>query len=621
MNTIMEKIKSNIKNIEKHSLIKVGLFLIPVIGIVLKGIFLQAFIQNKKPASFDLAIGFSKSYYYLYYYFAIALVLLSFSLLFKGKGRIIYSFIVNAFVTALTLLDVMYFRGFLTVPSVLILTQTANLDNLNGSIKSMMSPYDFVFFIDLIVLAAYVFFTRKNYSIKPKRAIKTFLITFIIPLAYILYVPFNVHILNNKDVDGAYIFDGMDPTNTTKYLTPVGYHIMDLYIVYRDSKQYELTSEESKKIDEYYKWKKEDNPDNEYASISKGKNLIVIQVESLENFIIGKEINGKKITPVMDELVKKGLYFPNIYDQVNEGTSSDSDLMINTSMLPLRRGSTFFRYPNVHYNSLPKILSSVGYETESIHPDKGSFWNYANALRGGIGFEKFTDYFSFNSDDFIGMGISDRSYFEQVAPMLTKLNSPFYAHTITLTNHGPFDLPTELRKLDLDNELGNSELGGYFESVHYTDAQIGYFLDLLDKEGILNNSVIAITGDHTGVHKYYNEGIEKLSSKEDWYLDDGEHKVPLVIYDNSIKEGKTFDTIGGQIDIMPTLLYVLGVDKDMYQNTVMGRNLLNTNRSYAIITDSTIKEKNLSEKDKEILNTSLELSDKMIRADYFNKDK
>ena len=621
MNKFINSIKYYIKNLDKHTLIKLGLFLIPLIGIVCKGIFLQGFIQSENPYNFDLAIGFFNSSSFLSYYFAFALIFLSFSLLFKGKGRIIYIFIIDGFFTLLTLLDVMYFRGFLTMPSVLILTQTANLDNLGGTVFSMMSPLDILFFLDLIILGIYVFKTRKKYKLVAPRSIKLFLITFIIPLIYVAYIPFNLYVLKNEDVNNAYLFDGYDPTNTAKYFSSAGYHIIDLYTVYNNSKPYELTDDEKQKIDEYYEWKKEDLSDNEYAGMSKDKNLIIIQVESLETFVIGKEINGKKITPVMDSLIEQSLYFPNIYEQVNEGTSSDSDLMVNTSMLPLRRGSTFFRYPNVKYNSLPILLKDEGYETASIHPDKGSFWNYANALKGGIAFENFIDQFSFDTSDIIGMGISDRSYFEQTIPMLKELKNPFYAHTITLTNHGPFDLPADLRQLSLDDELGKSELGGYFESVHYTDAQIGYFLELLDKEGILDNSVVAIVGDHTGVHKYYNHGINQLSNKEDWYLDNSNPTVPFIIYDKSIKEGKTFNTIGGQIDIMPTMLYMLGVDSSKYENTAFGRNLLNTNRNYAVLTNGTVKGTDLSAEDEEILINSLDLSDKMIRSDYFNKDK
>lgn len=615
----MKKLTTAIKNIDKHTLITIGLFLIPCIGIILKGIFLQSFIQGQNPYELNLPLGYSKSSPFILYYISFTLVALSFSVLFKGKGRIIYLFATDGLITLLTLIDVMYFRGFLTVPSVLIITQTANLDNLGGTLLSLISPLDIVFFIDFIVLALYIYFTRASLKASLKRSIKAFLILFIVPLIYISYIPFNINVLKNDGVSNAYLFDGMDPTNTTKYFSSLGYHALDLYTVYRDSKPYTLTDDEETSVKDYFHWKNEDLPDNEYAGISKGKNLIVIQVESLESFLIGKEIKGEKITPVLDELITKGIYFPNIYEQVNEGTSSDCDLMLTTSMLPLRRGSTFFRYPNTKYNSLPLILKSTGYETASIHPDKGSFWNYANALKGGIGFENFIDYFAFQPDELIGMGISDRTYFNQIIPKLKDFSTPFYAHTITLTSHGPFDLPDELRQFSLDPELNASELGGYFESVHYTDAQIGSFLDNLDKEGLLDNSLVVITGDHGGVHKYYNNGINELSSKEDWYLDNGNSNVPFIIYDKSLKGGKTFDTIGGQIDIMPTMLYLLGVDSSKYEDTAFGRNLLNTNRSFAITANGTIKGTNLTADEEKLISNSLELSDKMIRADYLNK--
>lgn len=618
MNKIINNIKDYFKSLDKDTYIKIGLFIIPLIGIIFKNILLQGFIQNQDPYTLDFYTGYANSRYFLKYYLAFTLIFFSFSLLFKGKGRVIYLFIIDIFLTALILLDVMYFRGFLTVPSVMILTQTANLDNLGGSIMSMLSRYDILFFFDFIILAIYVFLTRNTYKKDGKRAIKTFIITLILSIIYIGYVPFNLNVLNNEDVTNAYLFDDYDPTNTCKYFSSVGYHIFDIHDVYVNSQPYTVTEDEKAAIDSYYNWKNEYLPNNEYAGMSKDKNLIVIQVESLESFILGKEINGQKITPNLDKILEQSYYFPNIYEQVNEGTSSDCDLMINTSMLPLRRGGTFFRYPNTNYNSLPKILKTEGYESISIHPDKGSFWNYANALKGGIGFENFIDYFSFDVTEQIGMGISDKSYFEQVVPKLKELSTPFFAHTITLTNHGPFDLPNELRKLSLDSELNNSELGGYFESVHYTDAQIGHFLELLDKEGILDNTTIIITGDHTGVHKYYNSSIQALSTKEDWYLDDGEPRVPFIIYDKSINEGKTFDTIGGQIDIMPTMLYLLGVDSNKYENTALGRNLLNTNRSYAVITNGDIKGTNLSDEDKIQLGGILQLSDSMIRGDYFN---
>ena len=595
-----------------HKSMRTLLFVIPFVAIILKCIIFQGFIANDDPYMFDFANGYDSSRYFLLYYVAFILIFLSFSLLFKGKGRVIYLFVIDIIITALIFLDLGYFRGFLTMPSVLLLTQTANLDGMGSSISSMFTGMDFLLIIDFIILGIFVFFTRNSYKTYKKRATKTFFVLLLGSIAYIGYVPFNLYVLNNENIGNAYLFSSYDPTNTARYFSPIGYHIFDIYNVYKDSKPYELTEEDKSLINEFFA-QKENLPDNDYAGMLEGKNLLVIQVESLESFIVGKEVNGQKITPVIDELINTGLYFPNIYEQVNEGTSSDSDLMINTSMFPLRRGSTFFRYPSTKYNSLPNLLEEMNYETIAIHPDKGSFWNYVNGLTG-IGFDEFVDYYSFNIDEVIGLGLSDESYFRQVVPMLKELQEPFYAFTVTLTSHGPFDLPEEKRVLNLNDELNKNEIGGYFESIKYTDSQIGLFLELLDSEGLLDNTVVVIEGDHTGIHKYYNSSIESLSTKEDWYLDNGEHTVPFLIWSKDMKEGKTFDTIGGQVDIMPTLLYLLGVDNDKYINTALGRNLLNTNKSFAVLTNLEVVGKNLTDKEKELYKNIVELSDKMIRA-------
>ena len=615
MNNFSDTLKKRITNIFTFDgLVRVVLFLIPFISIILKSIVFQGFVTNENPYLLDISLGYNSVKPFINYYYAFLLIFLSFSLLFKGKGRVIYLFIIDAFLTFLIILDLCYFRGFLTMPSVMLLSQTANLDNMGGTISSMFSNKDYLFILDFIILGIYVFFTRKTYTRAKRRSPIAFAILLLGSLFYIAYVPISLYAFNNEDVDNGYIFSNYDPTNTARYFSSIGYHVFDVYNVYKDSKPYHLTEEEKNQVNEFFS-KKENLPDNEYAGAFKGKNLIVIQVESLESFVINKSVNGEEITPVMNNLIKSGLYFPNIYEQVNEGTSSDADLMINTSMFPLRRGSTFFRYPNTTYNSLPLLLEKEGYDTEAIHPDKGSFWNYATGLKG-IGFDKFTDYYSFNIDEEIGLGISDESYFKQVTPMLKDLKNPFYAFTVTLTSHGPFDLPEEKRVLNLDEELAKNEMGGYFESVRYTDTQIGNFLNLLDKEGLLDNTVVVIEGDHTGVHKYYNSSVESLSNPEDWYLDNGHHTVPFIVWSKGIENPKTFETKGGQVDIMPSLLYLMGVDKEDYINTALGRNLFNTNKSFAVLTNLQVISDNLTEEEKEMYKNIVDLSDKMIRSNY-----
>lgn len=604
---------------QKNNIIRLIFFLLPVIAIVLKGIIFQGFVTSNTPYSFSFSSGYGAvSIVSLEYYIAFALLFVSFSLLFKGKGRIIYVFILDIIVTFLFILDIWYYRGFNTVPSVFLMTQTSNLDNLSDSIKSMISPLDWLFLVDFAVIGAYAYIFRKYFSGECRRAVKGFICTFVLPFVFIAYVPFNIYILKNPYVNNAYIIAGTDPTYTHRYLSAIGYHIHDAITVYYNTRPYELTEEDKSDIDEYFSFKNENLPDNEYYGAAKGKNLIYVQVESLEDFVINQEINGQEITPNLNKLIEKSVYFPNIFEQVNEGTSADCDFIANTSLLPVRRGATFFRYPMNNYNSMPKILEDNGYSTRVIHPDKGSFWNYEIALSGGIGFQQFTDYYSFEHDESIGMGISDKSYFTQVIPMIKEMQEPFYTMTITLTSHAPFNIPEEYRELNLDPELNENRLGGYIESVHYTDKQIGMFLERLEEEGILDNSIVVFMGDHTGVHKYYNDDIAQLSNQEEWFQDEGGRRVPVIIYDPSqnVKAG-TFETFGGQIDMMPTMLYLLGIPSDKYDKTCIGRNLLNTNKSYAIINNGSIKgEENLSEEEKAIVSKSLDISDKMIRANY-----
>lgn len=606
-------------NLHKDNIVRLIFFLIPVIAIVLKGIIFQGFVSSENPYSFSFSTGYGMvSIVSLEYYIAFALLFVSFSLLFKGKGRIIYVFILDIIVTLLFILDVWYYRGFNTVPSVFLLTQTSNLDNLSDSIKSMMSSLDWLFIIDFVVIGAYAYKFRKFFTNEGKRCIKGFLCTFVLPFIFIAYVPFNIYVLKNPNVKNAYIIAGTDPTYTHRYLSTIGYHIHDAVTVYYNTRPYELTDEDKQDIDEYFNFKNEKLQDNEYFGAAKGKNLIYVQVESLEDFVIGQEVNGQEITPNLNKLVQKSIYFPNIFEQVNEGTSADCDFISNTSLLPVRRGATFFRYPLNDYNSMPKILEKNGYSTRVIHPDKGSFWNYELALSGGIGFNEFRDYYSFEHDEWIGMGLSDESYFKQVVPMIKEMKEPFYTMTVTLTSHAPFNIPEEYRELGLDEELNENKLGGYIESVHYTDKQIGKFLELLENEGILENSIVVFMGDHTGVHKYYNDDISKLSNQEEWFQDNGGRRVPVIIYDPSQKAApQTIETFGGQIDMMPTVLYLLGIPSDEYNMTCMGRNLLNTEKSFAIIVNGSIKgEENLTEDEKTIVSKSLDISDKMIRANY-----
>lgn len=607
----------NIYNKKFSNFIYYSLIFIPILLVSFKSIFLQCYIYADNPYIIEPYTTIINTCDNLIYYIAFPLIFFSFCFIIKNKWKLLFIGSLNFIFSFIMLLDITYYRGFYTFPSILVLNQTANLNNMGGTILSMFSIYDLLFFIDIFV---WIFFINKfKYLFQRKENVnyKHFFICISISICITLYIPFNYYILGNTHIKNSNVLKINNSIDNLRVWGPIGYHIQDLIIVYNESKQYELTDEELEKINNYYLLKNENIPNNEYFGIFKDYNLLVIQVESLESFVLQKEYKGQKITPVLDELINTGIYFPNIFEQVNEGTSSDSDLMVNTSIFPLRRGSTFFRKPNTSYNSLPNILENNGYDTYAIHPDNGDFWNYREG-HYGIGFDTFWDESTFKYDEELILGLSDESFFRQITPRISSMQDPFYTFAVTLTNHCPFNLPAEKNNLILDVELQNNKMGGYLQCVNYTDKQIGQFLSNLNNCGKLNNTLVVIIGDHTGIHKYYNHDIQSLSNPESWFLYDGDPKIPLIMWSKDKNINKTFNTIGGQIDIMPTILYSLGIDSNEYENTALGRNLLNTNKSFAITTDNKIHgEDTISLEEKQLQLDILELSDKMIRANYF----
>lgn len=550
-----------------------------------------------------------------YIYILFILVLISFSYLFKNRGHMWFLITINLFLSILFLADVIYYRGFNSFPTLYSLNETSNLHDMSDIILSLIRKSDILFIIDFFILIPYSIINKKMYKMHSRNVLLFFLL-FIVSSIYTIYVPFKVNVLNKYDKAESLFQTKWMASITVCNLSPIGYHYLDIYNYFSNAKLLKLTSSDIQEINTWFQNKDESNlPDNQYSGVFKGKNLLVIQVESLENFVINRSVGGQVITPNLNKLLGNSLYFSNYNEEVSQGTTSDADLMTNTSIYPVATGSTFFRYPNnEYYNSLPNILDRAGYSTQVMHADNGSYWNWQQALES-IGFQNCIDSSSFNKDEMISLGLSDGSFLRQAIPMIEKSKQPYYDYLITLSGHSPFDLPTQYRKLNLSSELDKSHLGGYLQCVHYEDEQLGILLDSLRKNDDLKNTAVVIYGDHCGVHKYYQDEVETTKGAESWMIDN-HNEVPLIIYDSSLT-GKEINTVGGEIDLMPTILYLMGVDKKEYVNTAMGRNLLNTKESYAVLPNGEFVGSVESESKKDEAINGLDIADKLIRSDYF----
>lgn len=491
-------------------------------------------------------------------------IILSFSFLLKPTRSKIYLWCWSFFISALLLVNLWHLRYFQFPFSIYELFQSSNLTiGFLPSVMAQIRYMDLLFIIDLLV---YPFMKFDFYiQVRNYRARLYLMSLFLIfGTALFLIKPVKVKIADQVSIP--VMFKLFDRTDYIEKWSPFIYVAKDVNDVILHNNTLELTPELKNKITDWFLEHKEvyfnKAKKRQYTGIGEGKNLIVIQVESLETLTIGQKVDGKEITPNLNRLLENSFYFPNIKPQVRGGNSSDAELLTNASILPIKEGSTFFRFPENHYRSLPVILKEKGYEIAAFHGDEGSFWN-RQAAYPGLGFDRYYNLSSFAKDDMVGMGLSDISFFKQSLEIIKKNHQPFYNFLITLTSHTPFDLPENLRELNLDHSFQES----YIQSVHYTDKAIGMFIQGLSEQGILENTVVMIYGDHTALTP------DERKDTDLPFIGQTGH-IPLIIYNPSFQAAEIKEE-GTQVDFLPTIANLMGVKRHKYGYTSMGQDLLN----------------------------------------------
>lgn len=360
---------------------------------------------------------------------------------------------------------------------------------------------------------------------------------------------------------------------------------------------------------EFYSKKKDDSV-NEYSKIFKGKNVIVIHAESLQTMAINLKFNNKEVTPNLNKLAKEGMFFSNFYSQVGVGTSSDAEFTFSTSLLPSTNGTVFVNYYDRKFETIQKLFKKEGYYVASMHANDGDFWN-RNTMHKNMGYDKFYDKSYYNIDETIGLGLSDKSFFNQSVDYIKEIkekNDLFYVNLITLSNHTPFSDLEKMEDFDTSmyidvnyqtikkNYIDNTLLGNYFKSVHYSDDAIGMFIKKLDSNGLLDNTVVVIYGDHDArideyyYNLYYNYDPRKediLTENDSDYHEFNEYtyelnrKVPFIIWTKDTKYNTEVVKPMGMIDVLPTLGNMFGI-KSKYK---MGNDIFSVKDNMVVFVD------------------------------------
>ena len=513
----------------------------------------------------------------------------AFSFPFKDKTSRRLLLFFHILISILFFADVLYSRGFNRLINYYMIFAKGVSDGMSSSVLSLIRPLDVLLLLDLPIL---VYYSMKNRVARHRSR----------PIAFLgmagitgITIMIGIQQLEYHKVLG-------DLNSIPLYMSPLGNHVYDLYTHKREN-GFKITEEQ---IAEIEKWNEANQnflePSSEYQhleGIFKGKNLIVIQFESLENFVINKKVWGQEITPNMNRILGESFYFSSLFEQVKDGNSSDAELLFNTSLYPIKRGSAFLRFGENEYNSLPKILERHDYQSMVLHGDDREFWN-RHTVFPKLGFHDYIDETGFENQALVGLGILDEYLFEQGFKEMKALKKPFYIKLITVTSHMPFNMPEEYERLNFATKDTST---GYLESIRYVDEEFGKFYDNLKQEGILEDSVIVIYGDHEGVHKYYKTE-----------LPDNNRELPFIIHAPGL-EGVEIDKPGGQVDMMPTLLYLLGIDQSEYAHTVMGRNLFNNHTGSSMYSTGEI----IYADGVKQLEKALYISDITIRSNYYKK--
>ena len=302
--------------------------------------------------------------------------------------------------------------------------------------------------------------------------------------------------------------------------------------------------------------------------------------------MINQKVDGVEITPFLNSLVSQQhvLYCDKIKSQTLAGNSGDGQMIVNTGLLPIKKGVACMQfYSNVYPNIASMYPSSF-----TINPWP-HIWNQT-AMSKRYGYKQL-------HEPKPNENWQDRDVLDRSTQLINKADTNFCAMNITISMHSPFDRISN--PLPLSNNTPDL-LRKYIECVNYTDKCIEYFLCTQLSDSIRNNSTIVITSDHTIFKPAVLKDFVEYAIGQNLSFANGNNYCPLIIYSLKINENIYVSEVCYQMDIYPTIINI--IEKQDYYWKGFGVNLLDSTAH----TNRFITEKE-----------AYELSDKLIRSNYF----
>ncbi|MQS76444.1 LTA synthase family protein [Companilactobacillus halodurans] len=499
---------------------------------------------------------------------ATTLILLSIALYInRPKLSYIIMGIIYVLESALLYGNILYYREFSDFLSFNTIAGASKVSKgLGNSAANLIQTHDFIYGLDFIIIAILLLTHYIKLDQRPMKKLTAIATTFL----GIFLFSFNLMIaegnrpqLLGRTFDRAYI---------VKYLG------LNTFLAYDSIKTVQNNQVRSEAVgtdmDDVLAYLNQNyaKPNPKYFGKAKGKNIIIIHLESFQQFLINDKVNGQEVTPFLNSLYndKNTMSFDNFYHEVGQGKTSDAENMLETGLFGLPEGSFFSKLGSDNtFQAAPAILGQKeGYTSAVFHGNVGSFWNRDNVYKN-MGYDYFFDskYFNKTSDSSLEYGMKDKLMLSESAKYLEQLQQPFYAKFITVTNHYPFQLPDEDNDGFVPPNTDNSAVNNYFLTAHYLDNALKEFFNYLKSSGIYDNSMIVLYGDHYGLSDSQNTDLAPVLgvNDNDWtdFNDSQMQKVPFMIHMKGLKGGINHE-YGGEIDVLPTILHLAGINTKQY---------------------------------------------------------
>lgn len=509
------------------------------------------------------------------------LVLSSWTLLLKHQKRRWFLLVLLFLHSFLLISNIWYYRYFEDLLSVVLISEINQMGSVGGGFLTLVQWYDFLFFADLLIFASLIIYFRKKIATSFDASSKKLAGAGLLLGLFLFAVPQIITYTQEGSLPGTETVADMQNYYNFGFW---GYHGFDILIQTREFLRSgnHVTTEEEDMIQQA------DSGGSDPTQPIDQPNVIVVQLESFQTSVIGQEINGQELTPHLNELRSEMLYFPDFYHQTHEGRTSDAEFLVNTSLYPLRSGSVYPQYPENQFDGLPAILNEIGYDTAAMHAYDRDFWN-RDEIYTNIGFRHFYSKQDYPDGEVIGIALNDKDFFASSIQFMDELENPFYSFQVALTSHIPYEFPDHLKQLDLSN-YEDPLLAGYYHTIHYVDEAVGMMVEELKARELWDDSLVVFYGDHdSGLTDAGGEMAQTSGVENPVELFKLDREVPLFIKKPGSSQGETVETSGGQIDLAPTILDILGVEPPF----MLGQSLFDGEDNLTVFRNGSFRYKDL----------------------------